>query len=326
MTQTMAGSGRRGAHRRMTWTRRHISLVTCSAIILGAGAGVAADKLSAPGGTAPAALHGPFVGLYQRDSPRSYAGINDFARATGTQPNLVSYYSSWREPFHSGFARAAARHGAVPLVQINPDHVSLAAIAAGGYDSYLRSYAAAVRSYGRPVIVSFGHEMNGSWYSWGYRHTAPATFVAAWRHIVQVFRGPRARNVTWMWTVNVINLVGGAIPAPAPWWPGRQYVNLVGIDGYFKEPFWEFAPLFGPTIKDVHALTHDRILIAETGAAPSAGKPAKIADLFAGVRAYGLLGFLWFDADSHQDWRINSPAAIAAFRHGVRTLEKKPAS
>ena len=39
--------------------------------------------------------------------------------------------------------------------------------------------------------------------------------------------------------------------------------------------------------------------------APDAGKPAKIADLFAGVRAYGLLGFLWFDADANRDWRPN---------------------
>jgi hypothetical protein len=30
-----------------------------------------------------------------------------------------------------------------------------------------RAYAAAVRSYQRPVILSFGHEMNGFWYSWG---------------------------------------------------------------------------------------------------------------------------------------------------------------
>ena len=66
--------------------------------------------------------------------------------------------------------------------------VSLAAIASGRYDAYLRSYAAAVKAFGSQVILSFGHEMNGYWYSWGYRHTSPAAFVAAWRHIVTVFR------------------------------------------------------------------------------------------------------------------------------------------
>jgi hypothetical protein len=50
--------------------------------------------------------------------------------------------------------------------------------------------------------------------------------------------------------------------------------------------------LFGATITDVRALTGDPILIAETGAVPAAGRPAKITDLFAGIRQYGLLGLL----------------------------------
>ncbi len=319
VTQALGPAVRGGTHRRETWFRRHISILVCAAIIASAGGAVAADKLVA-GRPAHAGLRGPFVGLYQRDSPRSYAGVNGFAHATGTQPNLVSYYSAWLERFQGSFARTAARHGAVPLVQINPAHTSLAAIASGHYDQYLRSYAAAVRAYRQPVILSFGHEMNGWWYGWGYRHTSPATFVAAWRHIVQLFRRQGASNVTWMWTVNVVDPRGNAIPSPAAWWPGRQYVTWVGIDGYYGNSSWSFAPLFGPTIKAVRALTRDPILIAETGVAPDADKPAKIADLFAGVRAYGLLGFLWFDADRGQDWRITSPAAIAAFQRGAQAF------
>ena len=107
--------------------------------------------------------------------------------------------------FQTSFARTAAKHGAVPLVQINPTDVSLAAIASGQYDAYLTSYAQAVRAYRHPVILSFGHEMNGYWYSWGYRHTSPAVFVAAWRHIVTLFRALGTRNVTWLWTVNIID-------------------------------------------------------------------------------------------------------------------------
>jgi mannan endo-1,4-beta-mannosidase len=169
------------------------------------------------------------------------------------------------------------------------------------------------------VVLSFVHEMNGNWYSWGYHHTTPAAFVAAWRHIVTVFRQQGADNVTWLWTVNVIEKTQG-IPSPAAWWPGRPYVTWVGIDGYYLKPSWKFAPLFGPTIKAVRALTLDPILISETAATPAAGKPAKIADLFAGIRAYGLLGFVWFDVDKNRDWRLSGPAAIAAFRRGAQHL------
>ena len=149
--------------------------------------------------------------------------------------------------------------------------------------------------------------------------------MAAWRHIVNVFRQQGADNVTWLWTVNIIDMQRGNIPSPAPWWPGSSYVTWVGIDGYYLKPSWTFAPLFGPTIKAVRALTLDPILISETGAAPAAGQPAKIADLFAGIRAYGLLGFVWFDANGIRDWRLDSPAAVAAFRRGAKTF-KRPAS
>jgi mannan endo-1,4-beta-mannosidase len=267
---------------------------------------------------------GSYIGLYPDGVPGSYAGVTAFTAATGVQPDVVSYYSGWQEPFQAGFARAAARDGAVPLVQMDPTGVSLAAIASGRYDSYLIAYAEAVRAYGHPVILSFGHEMNGNWYSWSNQHTSPAMFVSAWRHIVRLFRALGAQNVTWLWTVNVINPQFG-VPSPRRWWPGSNYVTWVGIDGYYLKSSSMFASLFGPTIEAVRGLTRDPILIAETAAAPSVGQPAKIADLFAGVRLYGLLGFVWFDSVHVKDWRLTSAAAIAAFRQAARSYHR-PAS
>ena len=275
---------------------------------------------------APQSKTGYYIGLFQRDAPESYAGITAFTKATGVSPRVVSYYSGWMESFQADFAAEAARHGALPLVQIDPTNVSLAAIASGQYDNYLRSYADSVRSFGHKVVLGFGHEMNADWYSWGWTHTHAKVFVAAWRHIVDVFRKQGADNVVWMWTVNVDPPHGDAIKSPARWWPGSAYVNWVGIDGYYLKPSWSFAPLFGPTIKIVHSLSQlpVPILISEVGA-PSADQPAKIADLFAGIRAYGLLGFVWFDANgAKDDFALTSPAAIVAFRRGVNAVNDPP--
>lgn len=258
-----------------------------------------------------------YLGVYERGVPSSYAGVNAFTTATGVRPNLLMYYSTWEEPFHTGFAATAAEHGATALVQINPYGVSLAGIASGQYDGYLSSFAKAVRSFRRPVVLSFGHEMNGTWYPWANTHQSPANFVAAWRHIVTLFRTLGARNVTWLWTVNII-VADGGVPSPAPWWPGSSYVNWVGIDGYYYSQSVNFASLFGPTIAAVRGLTGNPILIAETAVKSTADQPAKIPDLFAGVRLYGLLGFIWFAA---QDWRFASSAAVAAFRQGARAYQ-----
>jgi mannan endo-1,4-beta-mannosidase len=328
----LAGAQQPGQHRQSPPNRPHqmtgrrrASLITATSILVIAvliAISFAADKGGrqtrarppAPGGrnslsTAP----GPYIGLYTRGVPGSYAGIKAFTTATGVNPSVVTYYSGWLEPFKSGFARAAADHDAVPLVQIDPEHVSIAAIAAGSFDSYLRAYAKAVRGYHHPVILSFGHEMNGYWYSWGYTHTTPSVFVAAWRHIVTLFRALRARNVTWLWTVNTIHKQT-KVPSPGAWWPGDSFVSWVGIDGYFTDSSAVFASVFGPTIFYVRTLTRRPILIAETSAVPTADQPAKIAELFAGIHLYDLLGFVWFDSDNKLDWRLRGPAAIAAFR------------
>jgi mannan endo-1,4-beta-mannosidase len=273
-----------------------------------------------------AAAPASYLGLYAHGVPGSYAEVQAFTTATKVRPRILVYYSGWLEPFNAGFARTAAGNGAVPLVQINPTDISISDIAHGRYDDYLRTFAAAVRTYRRPVILSFGHEMNGNWYSWSYTHTSPAVFVAAWRHIVTLFRAQGAANVTWLWTVNTttqgqpgVSSAGGPpkVPTPKPWWPGSSYVDWVGIDGYYTSPSEVFASIFGPTITDVRSLTSKPIIISETSATSTAGQANKIAGLFDGVRLYGLLGFIWFNSVHDLDWRLRGAEAIAALRRGA---------
>jgi len=277
----------------------------------------AQQNANGPLPTAPAS----YLGLYSDGVPDSYAGVTAFTKSTGVKPDLVSYYSGWYEPFKTTFAVAAARQGAVPLVQIDPEGISVASIVSGQYDAYLTTYAQDVRAYHHPVILSFGHEMNGYWYSWGYQNTPPAVFVAAWRHIVDLFRAQGARNVTWLWTINIIHK-RARVPSPGPWWPGSSYVNWVGIDGYYYNNSNTFANLFGPTIAAVRALTHDPMLIAETAILPAANQRAKIADLFAGIRLYDLLGFVWFDSVHVFDWRLSDAGAVSVFRQHAQTYQR----
>jgi mannan endo-1,4-beta-mannosidase len=262
-----------------------------------------------------------YIGVYMHGIPQSYADARAFSTATHVKPDVILYYSGWEEAFQTKFAATAADNGQVPLVQINPTGINISAISDGQYDGYLKKYAMAVRAYHHPVILSFGHEMNGYWYSWGHTHTSPATFVAAWRHIVNLFRSLEVRNVTWLWTINTIH-AETRVPSPNPWWPGSSYVTWVGIDGYYVSSADVFSSVFGPTIAAVRTLTRKPILVAETASSPAAGQPAKIADLFAGLRLYGLLGFVWFNSSGVVDWRLNGPAALQAFRRGAEAYRK----
>jgi len=264
-----------------------------------------------------------YLGVYEDGSPPSIAPVVGFGHVVGSMPNIVGWFAGWAQPFNLAFAQQTAAHKCIPFVQIDPTYASVAGIAAGDYDAYLQSYADTVREFGKSVIIGFGHEMNAPWYSWGYGHVPAATFVAAWRHIVTLFRAQGADNVTWLWTVNQDRSNTGPI---SDWWPGAQYVTWVGIDGYYFGPDDDFSTVFAPTIHEVRALTNRPILLSETAIGPASGQFAKIADLFAGMRTYRTLGLVWFDKDQdsglyHQDWRIEGDQpAEAAFRLGMSAL------
>ncbi len=187
--------------------------------------------------------------------PRRYFGVitnypgspqyNQFIHQAGVRPTLDDIFLSFGAPWNSHLACYAIRHGAMPLIQFNLRHVSAAEIASGRTDGYVTRLADQIKHLGSPIVLSVGHEMNGSWYSWGWHNTPVGTFVRMWRRIHQIFARNNARNVIWMWTVD-----RAAAPAtnPAPWWPGRGYVNWVGIDGHNRHPSDRYSNVYGPTI------------------------------------------------------------------------------
>jgi mannan endo-1,4-beta-mannosidase len=262
---------------------------------------------------------GTYLGVYSRGMPRSYQPAETFASAIGRAPNIAVYYSTWDERFQAIFAQQAWRHGTIVLVQMEPFGAGLASIAAGGSDHYLRAYADAVRDFGHPVIVSFGHEVNGPWYPWGTDTPAPV-YVAAWRHLVTVFRQQGAGNVTWLWAVNI-----GLLPALNARYPGRGYVNWIGVTGYYASADSTFSNVLARTIAYMRRLAPGKpVLIDETGIATGPARPAQIANLFRAARRDHLLGIVYFDVRQsggtyQQDWQLQGdPASVAAFRRAAK--------
>jgi mannan endo-1,4-beta-mannosidase len=271
-----------------------------------------------------------YLGVFEAGSPRgtppSYESIVQFSHMARQKPNLVAYYSGWAQPFNVSYARMLHSHGAIPFVQIDPSFAKVPAVAAGDYDTYLRSYADSVRDYGHAVVIGFGHEMNGNWYSWGYKNTSPTAFKAAWRHLVTVFRDEGAYNVTWLWTVNQ-QRPSGTRPIRA-WWPGSNYVTWVGIDGYYVRRSDTFGTVFGSTISQVRAITGKPILLSEAGVSPKVNRFADITQIFNNVQSQNLLGVVWFDENQspqgpyRQNWQIAGVAqAESAFQQGISELK-----
>ena len=312
VTITVTGAGS------VLWLYRHEPLPRGGHVVVLPQASSALTPESAIGDPGP--LH--YLGVFEHDTASAYRPATLFTSVAGRKPNLTVYYSGWGVPFRARFATAAARTGAVVLVHMEPWHQTMAAIAAGNSDRYLRQFAAAVRHYGGHVVISFAPEADGRWYPWGWHHATPARWVAAWRHVVTVFRQSGATNVTWLWVMSGHSRATGLVRR---WWPGHNYVDWIGVDGYYFRHADTFRSVIGNTVRNIRKFSRKPILLSEIGIGPRAGQTAKIPGLFAGMRRDHLLGLLYFDVNQHQgvyhqDWQLDDhPAAVAAFRAGVRS-------
>src|SRR5262245_20941596 len=235
-----------------------------------------AGRKASPGGSPPPAPSGggvltghAFVGVAVKGAIPS--SVRTFSATTRAHMALVEFYTPFRlgSPFPRQYAAQVVALGSTPFIQWNPATAPPSSIAAGNYDGYVRRYATAVKAFGHNVMLSFGHEMNGSWSRWGSGHATPAQFVAAWRRIHNIFANQHVGNVTWSWDPSHV----GAYPQP--WWPGASYVDRIGIDGYLR-PGDTFADIFAERLAQIRSFASKPIFIAETGVAPNSGAPSQV--------------------------------------------------
>ena len=265
----------------------------------------------------PAAGH-KYLGLAYDRIPQDAGLLKTTASRIGKTPNLLEYYASFKEDFNASATRNAWNAGALTLLTWEPYTVSAADISAGKDDAYLRKFATAVRDTDLPVALNFGHEMNGDWYPWGTKPTRAADFVAAYRHIHDVFDQVGAKKVIWVWTANIVNFVPTV--ALAPLYPGDAYVDWIGIAGYNENwENWKSADVFDKTVTQVRTFSRKPLLIAETGVDAGPTQASRISELFSYVSASkDFIGFVYFDYDQRMDWRFDpDPAALTAFRSGA---------
>lgn len=282
---------------------------------------------------APAGDQAPIaVGTFIHNSYRDPDLYDDYARQVGHSPAILGSYKTWSIPLiDRPQLNAIWDRGAVPLVTWEPwggrgRYFSLRGIARGRYDAYVRRSAKAAALWGKPVFLRFAQEMNGNWFPWGHgQHgNTPRAYIAAWRHVVGIFRAAGARNVRWVWVPNQNS--NGRFPF-RQYFPGGRWVDWVGLDGFnwSLSPRWQsFTALFGTSYNSLVKMTPKPVLIAETGSWEHGGdKAAWLRDAlrrelpkFSHLRAL----VWWSVKDPRGDLRVNSSApALGALRAAVRS-------
>ncbi|HEY0317908.1 MAG TPA: glycosyl hydrolase [Solirubrobacterales bacterium] len=233
------------------------------------------------------------------------------------------------------------RYGAIPVFSWNstssPPSLDepgfrLASIVDGSYDLYIRDFATKAKEWGHPFFLRFNWEMNGFWFPWseGVNGNQPGEFVAAWRHVHDIFSSVGATNVTWVWCPNVD--IHGLLTPLGELYPGSAYVDWTGLDGFNwgirrGSPGWQsFNQVYHRTYKRiVTKVAPDKpMLISEVASSDKGGsKPLWIKDMLSKVRHRyrKVRGIVWYDVDDRgTNWPIEkSKSAGNAFRSGIRS-------
>lgn len=256
----------------------------------------------------------------------------------------VLWFQAWGNSdrdFMSEAVRLAATRGFVPVItwepwernfanpsQLQPTY-SLASIAGGEHDVYIRAWAQAAREADTALILRFAHEQSTqpgqrSWYPW---QGDPQGYRAAFRHIVTVFRQEGASNVQFLWSAMWLNQWA------AEYYPGDDVVDLVGTTvlnhGTAATADWakwrSFDELFSGQYEAARTWNKP-ILVTELATAEQGGnKDEWLRDCLTSLKdRYALVrGILLLEVQSDREWpSINwsitsSPASLIAFRKAI---------
>ncbi len=286
-------------------------------------------------------MEGPSTyGAGHANAPWDDGTWHTFEQAAGKRVSIVHWGvpAPWDQSFNAQLSqhRKILRAGALELLDMSSGTILLHDIAGGKYDPWILNWAKQARAFGHPLFLRWDWEMNGTWFSWATTpgKQAPADFVAAWRHMHDLFVSVGAKNVNWVWCPNVA--FNGSTPY-AQLYPGPAYVDWTCLDGYNKGGQYSttFTNLFGASYHALLRLAPKKpIMIGETASVEDSGKKAAwISNALAALPSHfpRIKAFLWFNWNINEDgttwqWPIeSSPAALAAFERGIASPYFAPA-
>lgn len=270
-------------------------------------------------------------GVTTPDGLGGTAQLDSLAKLVGESPSMVLVYSDFTLAAPIAGLETMRRRGQSVVITWEPwkwgaadrSPYALRNIIAGRFDSYVKTWAAALKKWGKPVTLRFAHEMNGNWYPWaeGVNGNTTGQYVQAWRHVHDLFIAVGAKNVAWMWSPNVPYPGSTAM---AGLYPGAAYVNTAALDGYnfgtsqTGSAWTDPHTLFAAGLRQLRTIAaHKPIVIGETASAEAGGsKQAWITSLLPYLATQpDVTGFFWFDQDKETDWRLDSSTgSSAAFR------------
>jgi hypothetical protein len=313
-------------------SRRRLLTVVAGAALVPAVAGCGAGIRRAGGAGHPR----PFFGL---DEPQAAISRLDAVSAQlGYRPSVFSVFvkldtttlrlrlAAMQAAHETPFVTLEPWLSAMASGDVDEPAYALRTIADGAHDTELLRLAHQMTTYHGVIYLRFAHEMNAWWYPWAASVNAnsPAEYVAAWRHVHDLFTGVRGLDLRWVWAPATV--VGSRSTLDlASLYPGDRYVDDIGLSGYghgSPSP----ARTYDPLLAELRHVSAKPVILSEIGA-DGHGKVAWLAGLGSWlVQHPSIVGFVYFDTSpvstgATGDYAFSSsPSTLGALRSTLPPL------
>lgn len=241
----------------------------------------------------PQASADVMLGAYLPGDGWSRSRISDFNDVTAKPLSFVNVFTGFSYSWNHLYWQSSNifAEGAMPLISLMPIDSTrrstnlLPEILAGDWDAYLDTWGSRLKSWAegyaadnRPtVLLRFGHEFNGDWYSYG---DDPYTFAATWRYVHDRFNAIGANaHIEWVWSANYVNV--DSYDDMTLYYPGDNYVDWTSLDGYnwgsnYSWTSWKhFSTIFSDAYHTLVDNYPDKpIMLAEVASAEEADLPS----------------------------------------------------
>ncbi|HSW87873.1 MAG TPA: glycosyl hydrolase [Candidatus Saccharimonadales bacterium] len=272
--------------------------------------------------------------------------LQQFEQLIDKKVSIAHFYRGWEalsEPSLLTQFNTLHTYGWTPMINVNPyffaqcdagNMTLYKAIANGNCDTFLHKAGKNLAQAKEPFYLLFAWEMNNPQLEWSVSHSgsSSAEYVAAWRHIHTIFKQEHVTKVLWVFCPNTL---GGTSISYDDLYPGNEYVDWTGLDGYNwgttqSWSHWQsFSEVFSPSYNHLLSIApHKPMLLAEVNTTDQGGdKSAWYTDMltkqlpenFPNIKAVVIYNEDR-TAQEHVNWDVNiTSATLQAFISGVHT-------
>jgi hypothetical protein len=237
-----------------------------------------ADRPVGPLSPATGAWFGGSVNQLRNDGVNGgMLEINQREAFLGRTYDVINRFYAFNVAVPTGLETWDVSMGRIPMITWGAPSDTIE-LRTGVHDAWLRQQADRFAAFGTPIFLRFFHEMEGD-YRRSYVHS-PADFIAAWRHVHDLFASRGATNVVWIWSPTAWKFQTRS-PWPPDYYPGDAYVDWIAADGYnwYPQPgtnWRSWNQIFQPFYDWASTMTKP-IMIAENGVMEDPAVPGRKA-------------------------------------------------